>query len=134
VALSILFVGGSGQISLASVREAVAAGHKVTVFNRGKSSMDVGIKPTVKLVIPHITVVIGWDRIHAVDELGLLFSNREILEDSGPHTGQNGRSYHNSFLGGLSVDQKRDGGRLRSGEEERNSWSLAHRAVQATDY
>jgi putative NADH-flavin reductase len=39
VALSILFVGGSGQISLTSVREAVAAGHKVTVFNRGKSSM-----------------------------------------------------------------------------------------------
>ena len=38
VALSVLFVGGTGQISLTSVREAVAAGHKVTVFNRGKSS------------------------------------------------------------------------------------------------
>ena len=39
MALSVLFVGGTGQISLTSVREAVAAGYKVTVFNRGKSSM-----------------------------------------------------------------------------------------------
>jgi nucleoside-diphosphate-sugar epimerase len=39
VALSVLFVGGTGQISLTSVREAVAAGHKVTVFNRGRSSV-----------------------------------------------------------------------------------------------
>jgi nucleoside-diphosphate-sugar epimerase len=39
VALSVLFVGGTGQISLTSVREAVAAGHKVTVFSRGKSSV-----------------------------------------------------------------------------------------------
>src|ERR1700686_2605174 len=38
VALSVLFVGGTGQISLTSVREAVAAGHRVAVFNRGKSS------------------------------------------------------------------------------------------------
>jgi nucleoside-diphosphate-sugar epimerase len=38
VALNVLFVGGTGQISLTSVREAVAAGHQVTVFNRGKSS------------------------------------------------------------------------------------------------
>jgi nucleoside-diphosphate-sugar epimerase len=39
VALSVLFIGGTGQISLTSVREAVAAGHKVTVFNRGRSSV-----------------------------------------------------------------------------------------------
>jgi nucleoside-diphosphate-sugar epimerase len=39
VALSVLFVGGTGQISLTSVREAVAAGHQVTVFNRGTSSL-----------------------------------------------------------------------------------------------
>ena len=39
MALSVLFVGGTGQISLTSVREAIAAGYKVTVFNRGKSSM-----------------------------------------------------------------------------------------------
>jgi len=37
MALSVLFIGGTGEISLTSVREAVAAGHTVTVFNRGKS-------------------------------------------------------------------------------------------------
>ena len=39
MALNVLFVGGTGQISLTSVREAVALGHKVTVFNRGRSSV-----------------------------------------------------------------------------------------------
>lgn len=31
----VLFIGGTGQISLACVNEAVAQGHKVSVFNRG---------------------------------------------------------------------------------------------------
>ena len=39
MALNVLFIGGTGEISLASVREAVAAGHAVTVFNRGKSRL-----------------------------------------------------------------------------------------------
>ncbi|MEM8497995.1 MAG: NAD-dependent epimerase/dehydratase family protein [Pseudomonadota bacterium] len=33
--MKILFVGGSGEISFACVEQAIAAGHKVTVFNRG---------------------------------------------------------------------------------------------------
>ena len=36
-ALSILFYGGSGVISAACVREAVAAGHRVSVLNRGQT-------------------------------------------------------------------------------------------------
>lgn len=36
MALNILFVGGTGQISLPCVEKALAAGHKVTVFNRGQ--------------------------------------------------------------------------------------------------
>ena len=34
---------------------------------RHKILLDVGIKPTVKLVVLHITVVIRWDRIRALD-------------------------------------------------------------------
>ena len=34
--LRVLFVGGTGQISLSCVAEAVRAGHEVSVFNRGK--------------------------------------------------------------------------------------------------
>ena len=36
MALNVLFVGGTGQISLPCVERALAAGHKVTVFNRGQ--------------------------------------------------------------------------------------------------
>jgi len=35
MALKVLFIGGAGNISLPCVIEAVAAGHKVSVFNRG---------------------------------------------------------------------------------------------------
>jgi nucleoside-diphosphate-sugar epimerase len=38
--MNVLFVGGTGQISLASVRESIAAGHKVSVFNRGNSPIE----------------------------------------------------------------------------------------------
>lgn len=35
---SVLFIGGTGQISLACVEEAVRAGHRVSVFNRGRTA------------------------------------------------------------------------------------------------
>jgi hypothetical protein len=37
--LSVLYIGGTGQISLPCVEASVAAGHKVTVLNRGKTSV-----------------------------------------------------------------------------------------------
>jgi nucleoside-diphosphate-sugar epimerase len=40
MAMNILFIGGTGQISLSCVQQAVAAGHNVTVFNRGKRGDD----------------------------------------------------------------------------------------------
>src|SRR3569832_2236425 len=36
MALNVLFVGGTGQISLPCVKLALKAGHKVSVFNRGQ--------------------------------------------------------------------------------------------------
>lgn len=45
MALRVLFIGGSGQISLPCVFSAVAAGHDVTVLNRGRSA--VGLPPSV---------------------------------------------------------------------------------------
>lgn len=36
MSLNVLFVGGTGQISLECVKRAVEAGHKVSVFNRGR--------------------------------------------------------------------------------------------------
>jgi nucleoside-diphosphate-sugar epimerase len=37
MALKVLFIGGTGQISLPCVEAAMAAGHRVGVFNRGKT-------------------------------------------------------------------------------------------------
>ncbi|MEO1249036.1 MAG: SDR family oxidoreductase [Pseudomonadota bacterium] len=37
--LKVLFIGGTGQISLTCVQAAVAKGHNVTVFNRGQSNV-----------------------------------------------------------------------------------------------
>ena len=37
--LSVLYIGGTGQISLPCVELSAAAGHKVTVLNRGKTSV-----------------------------------------------------------------------------------------------
>jgi len=40
MSLTVLFIGGTGQISLPAVEQSVAAGHKVSVFNRGKTAAD----------------------------------------------------------------------------------------------
>jgi nucleoside-diphosphate-sugar epimerase len=40
MALSILLIGGTGQISLPVVHEAVASGHSVSVLNRGRTAIE----------------------------------------------------------------------------------------------
>jgi nucleoside-diphosphate-sugar epimerase len=40
MALSVLFIGGTGQISLPCLHLALEAGHKVSILNRGKTSVD----------------------------------------------------------------------------------------------
>lgn len=49
MSLNILFVGGTGQISLPCVADAVARGHKVSVFNRGKrgEALPAGVESIV---------------------------------------------------------------------------------------
>jgi nucleoside-diphosphate-sugar epimerase len=40
MSLKVLFIGGTGNISLPCVAEAVAAGHRVSLFNRGATGAD----------------------------------------------------------------------------------------------
>ena len=40
MALSVLYIGGTGQISFPCVEASVAAGHQVTVLNRGKTTVS----------------------------------------------------------------------------------------------
>jgi nucleoside-diphosphate-sugar epimerase len=48
MSLKVLFIGGAGNISLPCVGEAVAAGHRVSVFNRGATIAD--LPPDVTII------------------------------------------------------------------------------------
>jgi nucleoside-diphosphate-sugar epimerase len=52
--LDILFIGGSGVISAASVTRAVALGHRVTVLNRGTSTTR-PLPPEVETLVADVT-------------------------------------------------------------------------------
>lgn len=62
--MNILFIGGTGQISLPCVYEAVKQGHNVSVFNRGKTAGD----------LPNgVTSIVGdMDDAEAYAKLGAL--------------------------------------------------------------
>jgi nucleoside-diphosphate-sugar epimerase len=47
--MRVLFIGGTGQISLPCVGEALAAGHEVSVFNRGRA--DAALPAGVKTIV-----------------------------------------------------------------------------------
>lgn len=49
MALSVLYIGGTGQISLPCVEQSAAAGHDVTILNRGQTSVPLpkGVKTLV---------------------------------------------------------------------------------------
>ena len=76
MALSVLFVGGTGQISLTSVREAVAVGHKVTLFNRGKSSVS-ELPPGVNAIVGDIRDQASYAKLGA--------SNFDVVWGSDPY-------------------------------------------------
>jgi nucleoside-diphosphate-sugar epimerase len=49
MALNLLFIGGTGQISLPVVHEALAAGHRVSVVNRGRAG--IGLPEGVSTIV-----------------------------------------------------------------------------------
>lgn len=67
MSLNVLFVGGTGQISLSCVQEALGSGHSVTVLNRGTANSDLpaGVKHVVgDLTDPAAYSAVaksGWD-------------------------------------------------------------------------
>jgi nucleoside-diphosphate-sugar epimerase len=94
VALRVLFVGGTGQISLTSVSEAVAAGHEVTVFNRGKSSvaeLPAGVTTIVGDIHDHETYAkLGTSKFDVVCAF-MVFEPAHIKRDIATFTGNVGQ-------------------------------------------
>ena len=71
--MRILIIGGGRFLGRAFAAEALAAGHQVTVFNRGRTSVDLdGVR------------VLRGDRENPADLAGLVEAGPEVGEDGGP--------------------------------------------------
>ena len=104
MSLKVLFIGGTGNISLPCVAEAVTAGHRVSVFNRGKTSVDLP---------PSVTTIAGDLKDTAYRELGragfdvvcqfITFTPEQIADDIAAFAGGTGQFI---FISSASVYEK----------------------------
>ena len=105
MATKVLFVGGTGQISLPCVAEAVEAGHEVTVFNRGKS--DVALPAGVRVIAgdmkdPASYRQLGEQQWDVVCQF-MVFTPEQMAQDIAVFTGQVGQYI---FISSASVYEK----------------------------
>jgi uncharacterized protein YbjT (DUF2867 family) len=104
MSLKVLFIGGTGNISLPCVAEAVKAGHRVSVFNRGKTSVDLP---------PSVTTIAGDLKDAAYRELGraafdvvcqfITFTPEQMADDIKVFAGGTGQFI---FISSASVYEK----------------------------
>jgi nucleoside-diphosphate-sugar epimerase len=106
MALNVLFVGGTGQISITSVCEAVKAGHNVTVFNRAQSRLD-GLPAGVTSLLGDINDRVSYaklgERKFDVVCTFLVFRPEQIKLDIDTFAGKAG---HYIFISSASCYQK----------------------------
>jgi nucleoside-diphosphate-sugar epimerase len=105
MALSVLFIGGTGQISLPCVHEAVAAGHKVTVMNRGQTA--VGLPGGVETIVGAVGDASGYanlgDKRFDVVCQFRVYTAEQMQRDIDTFTGRTGQYV---FISSASVYQK----------------------------
>jgi len=104
MALSILYVGGTGQISLPCVEASVAAGHKVTLLNRGKTSVPLpnGVETLIGDMESETYRGLG-DRHFDVVAQFRLFTPDEMRRDIETFSGKTGQYV---FISSASVYEK----------------------------
>ena len=102
---SVLFIGGTGQISLPCVERAIAAGHKVAVFNRGRTEapLPAGVE----------SIVGDMKDVAAYGELGrrkfdvvaqfMVFTPDQMAQDIATFAGNTGQYI---FISSASVYEK----------------------------
>ncbi|MCR9138281.1 MAG: NAD(P)H-binding protein [Alphaproteobacteria bacterium] len=88
--LRVLFVGGSGQISLPCVIQAVAAGHDVTIVNRGISDVDLPTSVSRKIgdMDDHQSYAAAVDGTYDVVCQFLVFEPAQAMRDIAQFTGK----------------------------------------------
>ncbi|HWJ72020.1 MAG TPA: NAD-dependent epimerase/dehydratase family protein [Kaistia sp.] len=105
MSLNVLFVGGTGQISLPCVELAVEAGHRVTVFNRGRSAetLPAGVETIIgDMKDPAVYGALGDRRFDVVCQF-MLFTPEEMDEDIRVFAGKTGQYI---FISSASVYEK----------------------------
>jgi len=102
---SVLFVGGTGQISLPCVEKAVAAGHDVSVFNRGQR--DAGLPEGVTSIVGDMKDAASYrqlrDRNFDVVAQFMVFTPEQMAEDIETFAGHTGQYV---FISSASVYDK----------------------------
>lgn len=105
MALNVLFVGGTGQISLPCVELAVQAGHKVSVFNRGQRDADLpaGVTSIVgDMKDPASYAQLGEQKWDVVNQF-MVFTPEQMEQDIRTFAGKVGQYI---FISSASVYQK----------------------------
>jgi uncharacterized protein YbjT (DUF2867 family) len=102
--LSVLYIGGTGQISLPCVEQSVAAGHKVTVLNRGQTTVPLpkGVETLVGDMAAQTYRALG-DRTFDVVAQFRLYKPDEMKRDIATFTGKTGQYV---FVSSASIYEK----------------------------
>ncbi|MDC9822284.1 SDR family oxidoreductase [Devosia sp. ZB163] len=103
--LNVLFVGGTGQISLPCVEYAVAEGHKVSVFNRGlrDAALPAGVTSIVgDMKDPASYRKLGDMHFDVVAQF-MVFTPEQMAEDIATFAGKTGQYI---FISSASVYEK----------------------------
>lgn len=103
--LNVLFVGGTGQISLPCVELVLAAGHKVSVFNRGQrdEALPAGVTSIVgDMRDPASYARLGGQHWDVVAQF-MVFTPEQMQQDIATFTGKVGQYI---FISSASVYQK----------------------------
>lgn len=104
MAFSVLYIGGTGQISLPCVETSVAAGHTVTVLNRGKTDVPLpkGVETLTGDMAGDTYGALGDRRFDAVCQFRL-YTPEQMSRDIATFTGRTGQYV---FISSASAYQK----------------------------
>ncbi len=104
MSLRVLYIGGTGQISLPCVEASIAAGHKVTVLNRGRTTVPLpdGVETLVGDMSAETYGALGNRSFDVVAQFRL-YAPAEMERDIATFTGRTGQYV---FISSASVYEK----------------------------